>query len=146
LTPGGTHNDARKDASRHARPCRVRAAARDKRGYVAVPLAQDDEGFTVGRKSGSEEWRMLLDTGAENPSLDTGLVRKLGLKPQGEVMTIGADGPRKGVGVFLRGFSIGDFDTRATANALPLRTAKCIDCFADSIQECLMDQGQKRCR
>ena len=93
----------------------------EKKGYVAIPLTQEekDEQFTVVCKSGTETFRMILDTGAENSSLDIGLVNRLGLKHGDEVKTVGIGGNRKGVDVSLRGISIGAFDSRAMARALP---------------------------
>jgi predicted aspartyl protease len=92
----------------------------EKNGYVAVPLTEEDEGgrFTVPCKSGSETWRMMLDSGSENSSLDFGVVKKLGLKHQGEVIEVGIGGSQKSVNVSLRGLSIGEFDTRAVANTI----------------------------
>ena len=49
----------------------------EEQGYVAVPLLQEggeDGCFFIECKSGTETWRMLLDTGAECSSLDIGLV------------------------------------------------------------------------
>ena len=93
----------------------------EKKGYVAIPLTQEekDEQFTVVCKSGTETFRMILDTGAENSSLDIGLVNRLGLKHEGEVTGVGIGGIRKGFEVSLRGLSIGSFDSRAMARALP---------------------------
>lgn len=92
----------------------------EKDGYVAVPLIQDEEGggFVVECRSGKDAWRMLLDTGAESSSLDLALVRKLGLKLEGEVTGVGIEGTRAGREVSLRGFSMGAFDTRDMANTL----------------------------
>jgi predicted aspartyl protease len=91
------------------------------KGYVAVPLAREEGAgnFTVVCKSGTETLRLVLDTGAEVSTLDLGVVKKLGLKSKREVTAVGTTGTRDGVEVSLRGLSIGDFDTRATFNALP---------------------------
>jgi len=87
----------------------------EKKGYIAVPLTQDAraEHFTVECKIGTEACRFLLDTGAERTTLDTALVKKLGLKQEDAVETVGVGGVEKGFEVTLRGMSIGDFDTRA---------------------------------
>lgn len=61
---------------------------------------------------------MLLDTGAADSSLDLGLVKKLGLKHEGEVNGVGIEGSRKGVKVSLCGLSIGGYDARATVDSL----------------------------
>ena len=63
---------------------------------------------------------MLLDTGAESSSFDTALVKKLGLKTEGERVAVGIEGARKGCLVRLRGFTAGPFDTRAMSNEIPV--------------------------
>jgi len=92
----------------------------EKKGYVAVPLkqAEEDGTFYVVCKSGTETWRMTVDTGAETSSLDTSLVKKLGLKKNEEVKTVGIEGVRTGYLTSIRGITIGAFDTRTMANAL----------------------------
>lgn len=90
----------------------------EKKGYVAIPLTQEerDNCFTVECKSGSETFRLLLDTGAADSNLDIGLVKKLGLKQGDEVRSLGIEGIRTGVSVSLRGLSIGGFDTRSATS------------------------------
>ncbi len=93
----------------------------EKKGYTAVPFIQNEEGgFIVECKSGAEKWHMLLDTGALTSSLDITVAKKLGLKHGDEVKSVGIGGIQKGYEISLRGISIGDFDTRVTANLLPL--------------------------
>ena len=57
-------------------------AVLEKKGYLAIPLTQEegDNCFIVKCKSGTETFQLLLDTGAEDSVLDVGLVKKLGLK------------------------------------------------------------------
>ena len=95
-------------------------SALERKGYVAVSLVQEKEWdcFLVECKSGTETFRMLLDTGAADSSLDLGLVKKLGLKHEGEVNGVGIEGSRKGVKVSLCGLSIGGYDARATVDSL----------------------------
>lgn len=103
----------------------VRVVLKQK-GYVAVPLTQEQETegcFTVACKSGSETWRMTLDTGASHSSLNQGLVKRLGLKLEGEVTTVDIGGVQKRAQVFLRGLSIGDFDARAMVHAFPFEAS-----------------------
>ncbi len=99
-------------------------ATLQKKGYTAVPLLKDAHRlqFTIDCKSGTEAFRLDLDTGADSSSLDTALVKKLGLKPGDEVESVGIGGAHKTHEISLRGMSIGDFDTRTMANALPLRS------------------------
>ena len=97
-------------------------AVLEKKGYVAVPLIEEEGRFTVECKIGTETCRLLLDTGAESSSLDAALVKKLGLKHGDEVKFVGIGGIQKGHEVSLRGLLIGDFDTRNMANALPFRS------------------------
>ncbi len=96
----------------------------EKKGYVAVPLIKDAdmERFTIDCKSGTEVFRLDLDTGAETSSLDMTVVKKLGVKQGDEVKSAGIGGLQKGFEVSIRGLSLGDFDTRTMANALPLRS------------------------
>ncbi|QEL17675.1 aspartyl protease family protein [Limnoglobus roseus] len=91
-------------------------------GYVAVPLVQEEAGgaFVVECQSGTEKWRMLLDTGAESSCLDAGLAKRLGLKGQGEAKVVGAAGVQVGAQVSLRGMTIGEYDTRAMGNEVGL--------------------------
>ncbi len=93
-----------------------------KKGYVAVPLTQDeaDEHFTVECKIGTQACRFFLDTGAENPTLDTALVKKLGLKHEDAVENVGIGGVKKGFKVTLRGMSIGTFDIRVMVDSFDL--------------------------
>ena len=93
----------------------------EKKGYVAVPLTAEEGGvgFIVECKRGTETLRLLIDTGAEVSALDMSLVKKLSLKPKRKVTGVGIGGEQDGVEVSLRGLSIGDFDTRTTANAIP---------------------------
>ena len=95
-------------------------AALETKWYVAVPLVQEKEWecFLVECMSGAETFWMLLDTGAADTSLDLGLVKKLGLKHEGEVNGVGIEGSRKGVKVSLCGLSIGGYDARATVDTL----------------------------
>ena len=107
------------------------------KGYVAVPLTQEHEEagcFTVACKSGPETFRMILDTGAENSSLDLGLVKKLGLKHGDEVQTFGIGGIRKGFEVTLRSILIGSFDSRAMVSAFPF------DAFDFTVTNTAQDQ------
>jgi hypothetical protein len=94
----------------------------EKKGYVAVPLIRDEEGwgFIVKCRSGAATFRMLLDTGAEVSCLDRRWVKKFGLRPKREITGVGTGGSQKGVEVSLRELSIGDFDTRRTGNSFPL--------------------------
>lgn len=88
------------------------------KGYVAVPLLQDDEGgcFKIECKIGSEKIVLLLDTGAERSSIDKNLAKKLGLESKGEVIAKGIEGTRTGFYSAIRSISIGSFDTRELAN------------------------------
>lgn len=91
----------------------------EKKGYVALPLKQEDEHgncFIVEGKSGTETFPLLLDTGAEFSALDMSLVKKLGLKPKREITGVGTKGTLDGVEVVLRGLSIGSFDSRTTTD------------------------------
>jgi hypothetical protein len=91
----------------------------EKRGYIAVPLVQDDGGggFTVACKVGSEAVRLVLDTGAESMALDVAIAKKLGLTPRNErVVAEGVVGSE----VSLRGLSIGSLDGRTTMSSLPV--------------------------
>ncbi|MDY3560603.1 retroviral-like aspartic protease family protein [Gemmata sp. JC673] len=95
-------------------------AGLEKKSYVAVPLTEEQGGwgFIVGCTCGTESVRLLLDTGAEVSALDASAVKKLGLKPKREVIAVGTGGEQDGVEVPLRGLSIGDFDTRTTADTI----------------------------
>jgi len=91
----------------------------EKKGYVAVPLTQEEGGgFMVECKIGIVPCRLLLDTGAESSVFDIALVKRLGLKQGDEVGGVGIGGVQKGVEISLRGISIGDFDTRAMTGSL----------------------------
>lgn len=97
--------------------------ALEKRGYVAVPLSEDEgPRFTVACRVGNKPCRLLLDTGAETSTLDAAFVKNLGLKPGGELPSVGIGGIEKGHEVSVRGLLIGDFDTRTMAHTLPLRS------------------------
>ena len=118
------HAEDQKKPLADAKPAGVADPLRqmmEKKGYVAIALkqAEEDGTFYVECKSGTETWRMTVDTGAETSSLDTGLAKKLGLKKIEEVKTVGIEGIRTGYLTSIRGITIGDFDTRTMANALP---------------------------
>ncbi len=91
----------------------------ENKGYVAIPLIQleGDSGFLIECKSGAETFRMLLDTGATGIVMDTGLVKKLGLKHKMEVIGFDFAGSQKGAKVSVRGLSLGEFDSRTVANS-----------------------------
>ena len=116
------HADNEKKPSVSAKPATVVDPLRqmmEKKGYVAIPLIRHDEDnrFTVECKSGTDTFRLLVDTGATASSLDMDLVKKLGLKHRGETTSVGLGGRQKGVEVHLRELRIGDFDTRTVTDS-----------------------------
>jgi len=69
-------------------------AVLEKKGYVAVPFIQEEGawGVCVACKCGTETVRLLVDTGAEVPAMDTRLMKKLGLKAKKVITAVGIGG------------------------------------------------------
>jgi len=96
-------------------------AVLEKKGYVAIPFVEEKgvPFLIVECKCGTETVRLLVDTGAQVPTMDTSLMKKLGLKPKNKIIAVGIGGVVSGEEVHLKGLSIGDCDMRSMTDAIP---------------------------